>query len=211
MCFVDGLLSPSHESLSRTPHHVCVAPLAAHPPTLSTRPQNAPAWFEFLDALVHYANREGVMNVVFSTPDRFLEAKKQQAKAAASSSAAAAAAADGGAAADAEEANGVVTDVAATQASYEEVGGGDSSSSSIGSTSSEDSSRQGDSASAHDARGSSSSTSSSQNTTGVRWPLKEDDFFPYRCEQDRFWTGEAGDERGGCSTVPVLKKYDTAG
>jgi hypothetical protein len=113
--------------------------------------KNAPAWFEFIEKIIHYANREGVFNVMFSTPERFLAAKKAAAAAAA-------------------------TDASGSSASS---GGGDGAGSDGGSRSSSGS-------------GSSSNRSdggSSGSSSGVSWPLKSDDFLPYRCANSHAWTG----------------------
>ena len=143
--------------------------------------KNAPMWYDWLDKLVHYANREGVMNVMYSTPERFLAAKK----------AAAGVAADGSS------------------------GGGN------GASSSSSSSREGvmnvmhgmpemtlaaDKEAAGKTAGAAavtdgSSGGGSSGGSNVRWPLKGDDFLPYRCDQGKAWTGEGA--YGARATHPV--------
>jgi hypothetical protein len=38
--------------------------------------KDATLWFEFADKLMHYVNRDGALNVMYSTPERFLAVKK---------------------------------------------------------------------------------------------------------------------------------------
>jgi hypothetical protein len=96
--------------------------------------KNAPVWYDLIDKIIHYANREGVVNVMYSTPEKFLAAKKTNAG----------------------------------------VGGG--------------------AASGRISSDSSISSSSDSGGSSVAWPLKSDDFLPYRCNNGLFWTGTP---RGG--------------
>jgi hypothetical protein len=102
--------------------------------------KDAAMWFDFIDKFMHYANRDGRMNVFYSTPERFLASKKAQ----------------------------LVPSSEAGVHSKSKASSSQTYSSSVPSQ---------------------ALPPASSTSRDVRWPLKSDDFLPYRCEGGYFWTG----------------------
>jgi hypothetical protein len=150
--------------------------------------KNAPMWYDWLDKLVHYANREGVMNVMYSTPERFLAAKK----------AAAGVAADGssGGSIGASSSSSREGGISVMHIMPEKTMAADKAA--AGKTA------EGAAAAADGSSGGGSSGGGSSGGSNVRWPLRSDDFLPYRCDQGKAWTGEgAPGAYGARATHPV--------
>lgn len=122
--------------------------------------KDAPLWFDFVDKLMHYANRDGTMNVMYSTPERFLAAKKAGASPGrqASSSTGSAGSISGfheGADSRGDLASGSHTRSQGVKAREQEE----------------------------------SVAGRSGSSSDDRWAVKSDDFFPYRCDEGVLWTG----------------------
>jgi hypothetical protein len=128
--------------------------------------KDASLWFDFVDKLVHYANRDGAMNVMYSTPERFLAAKR------AGLSQGSQANSDTGRASSSSSSGGHASDENAEDSSILKSGSHMRS--------------QGDNAKEQQEL---APGSSSDSNTEVRWALKSDDFFPYRCDKGVLWTG----------------------
>jgi hypothetical protein len=135
--------------------------------------KNAPMWYDWLDKLVHYAKREGVMNVMYSTPERFLAAKKAAAGGAAGGSSGG----SNGASSSSSNREGGISVMHSmpetTLAADKEAAGKTAGGAAVTDGSS----------------GGGSCGGSSSGGSNVRWPLKDDDFLPYRCDQGKAWTG----------------------
>lgn len=170
--------------------------------------RNAAAWYAFIDKLIHYVNKQGAVNAMYSTPERFLQAKRSQLSTA-----------QPGAEAGSSISGGTTVAATSTCASTREgqaesrcsarnsrASTGSSSATSMPGSNKTDAGAYLQACSAQqteDCPGLNGQPTR-QHCNGTTWALRQDDFFPYQCEYLMYWTGECTCQSRTCCSCNSL-------